>query len=176
MFSLCNVQRSPTIAIKMAGSVLPLAALKSLLLSPVRYPKVSLLSHCVSSKKDPLNIPLLTLPKPHFRYLLIPPILQIPKLLHQPTHHRPHLSPFIRIHLRAQLPGQQLQLRFILRVLDFVFFDDVALDAAAALGAARRFGKGLGGDGLGGAEVEGGAVGEEWAGFCDFNVALVSTL
>ena len=61
-------------------------------------------------------------------------------------------------------------------MFDFVFLDDVALDATAALGAARRFGNRSCVDYLGGAEVEGGVVGEVGAGFCDFDVALVAAL
>ena len=63
-----------------------------------------------------------------------------------------------------------------MRVLGFVFLDDVALDAAAALGAAWWFRDGFGGDGLGEAEVVGGVVGEEGAGFCDFGGTLVAAL
>ena len=55
-FRFLYVRHSSTIAIKAAGSILPLAALKSLILSPIRYPKGSLLSRYVSSNKDPLNI------------------------------------------------------------------------------------------------------------------------
>ena len=57
-----------------------------------------------------------------------------------------------------------------------MFLDDVALDAAAALGAARRFRNRSCVDYLYGAEFEGGLVGEEGAGFCDFDAALVAAL
>ena len=117
-----------------------------------------------------------TLPKPHLRNLLVPPILQIPHLLHQPTHLLPHLSPPLPIHLRSHLPRQQHQPRFVLRVSDLICLDDVALDAAAAPAAARRFRNGFCGDGLAGAEVAGRVVGVEGAGFCDFNCAHVAAL
>lgn len=80
-----------------------------------------------------------TVPKPHLRNLLIPPILQIPYLLHQLAPHPPHLFPPFSIHLRPQIPRQQLHLRLMFRVLDLVFFDHVMLNTAGACDATEWF-------------------------------------
>lgn len=123
----------------------------SAVVPPARYPKP-----LPSNPTNNLTLSPSPLPKPHLRNLLIPPILQIPHFHHQLAPHPPHLPPLIAVHLRSQLPRQQLHLRLILRNLDLVFFDRVTLDAAGACGAAQWFGDGFGVDDLGGAGVEGG--------------------